>query len=428
MLENTATPPLTPEPTLIPTDASLKKHLHVKKISFRALLSILTIFILVVGAAAAFYLTGRSAEIRQQASSAYQECNGVPDRGKACAGFREVVECHNGLFAPLKTCAPSERCDKDAPSGCTTLPPQDCNGTPNTKTACDTLHSFVVCNNGYFSTPQACNPDQTCVSGACIGGASPKPSPRPSPVPSPSPSLRTSPQPSPIASPRVSPRPTPSPIPSPSPSLRTSPQPSPIASPRVSPRPTPSPIPSPSPSSTPAPTATCWQAMPNACVQIPVALCNGSNFPSLVSCVIYRLANRNSSPLSPIPSPSVAPRAVASVAPSLSPSPSPTQSVACWQFNNNNECTPYFPGSGVCAAGEFSGLSACLSYKDALFAANPPPPMACWSLTNNTCSPFTSNTGGCPMGNFLTLGSCFIYRDRQSSAEGLDGSTMQPSF
>lgn len=164
-----------------------------KKIPLQMILGVVALFVLVVGAIAAFYLTSKSAELRQQASGGYMECaGGVKDGDKACSGFREVVQCHNGAFAAFKTCNSNERCDKDSSSGCSTLPAQDCNGTPNGSPACDTLHSYVVCRNGLFENHTECGSGRICESGICKGGtgSNPTASIKPSPSVSPSPSLQ----------------------------------------------------------------------------------------------------------------------------------------------------------------------------------------------------------------------------------------------
>ena len=171
------TPPVTPSvttttttTTISPSGSSSPKPTP-KKISKQVLFAVIGLVILVLGAIAGFYLLSRSQELRQQAAGGYLDCaGGVKDGDKACSGFRAYVTCHNGAFNAATTCPANQVCDASSATGCKAEAPQSCaGGVPNGGKSCDTLRSYVTCNDGVFSTPTQCDAGVICSNGICGG-------------------------------------------------------------------------------------------------------------------------------------------------------------------------------------------------------------------------------------------------------------------
>lgn len=376
--ENSAFIAAQPVDSTVQSTSRFSQYRFLKRLSVKTVLGILALFLLLTGAVSAFFLTSQSSELRQQASGGYRECaGGVQDRRKACAGFREVVECRDGAFAALKTCDADEQCDKDAASGCKKLPIQDCNGTPNGKTACDTFRSYVTCNNGSFGTPTQCNPDQTCNAGSCVGGATPVPTPRPTPRPTPVPT--------PVATPRSTPRPTP--VPTPVATPRSTPRPTPVPTPIPTPRPTPIPTPRPTPIPTPASQPVCWYNNAGECR---VSTCGGSGaFATQQACL-------NSLTVA-----------------------GDQREYTCYRQDRNIRNCATTPKSTTCdsSQGEYSDRVECLN-DIAIWLMNAPT-VTCWYVSDqNVCS--TKSAYSCTLepGLYVSKQTCDAFRGINSGEGG----------
>ena len=143
---------------------------HIKKLPLRMAIGILAIFVLVTGGAAAFYLSGTSSELRQQASGGYLQCAGGVNHGeKACSGLRTYVTCQNGSFGAASTCSGDSTCQ-----GGNCIPASEpiinCFSGSNCIER-EVAQSECSAARGYYTTQTACNaaasdPIISCFSGS----------------------------------------------------------------------------------------------------------------------------------------------------------------------------------------------------------------------------------------------------------------------